>query len=127
MGSKNWIIGLIVIIVAVGGFIYWGFNKSTVDRQVAGESTSDSYFSEDAPVMFFYSEKCSWCQKEKTEVLSKLGPLGYKVKPMDVAVSPNLWKDYSISGTPTFIAKNGDKLEGFQTEDVLKKWLDQHK
>ena len=38
-----------------------------------------------------------------------------------------LGKQYNVTGTPTFIADNGDRLVGFQTKDQLKAFLDQHK
>ncbi len=60
-------------------------------------------------------------------MLQKLGAEGYRVKPMDVGKSASLWSEYSINGTPTFIAENGDRLEGYRDYRPLKNWLDQHK
>jgi len=119
------------LVLAIGALSYFGFKKSdskkeTSAPQVSGESTSEPYFDENATTMYFYSDYCSWCIKEK-EVLAKLAPEGYRVKSMNVGKDQSLWETYSIKGTPTFVAKNGDRLEGFNAEDKLKPWLDQHK
>ncbi len=133
---KDWIlitvIGLIFV-VGLGLIGYLKLSKKEIavnpspPQEVAGEQNSSDYFSADAKVMYFYSDFCHWCQKEKDEVLSKLGPEGYQVKPMNVGEKPDLGQQYNISGTPTFIAANGERLVGFQTIDQLKPWLDQHK
>ena len=135
MKDKKWILGLVILVIVIGGLSIWGFKKSenktsSVPAQVASESTPN-YYSEDASVMEFYSDYCSWCIKEK-DVLTKLGNEGYKVKPMNVGADPDLATQYKIfegqnSGTPTFIAKNGDRLVGYQEYNTLKAWLDQHK
>lgn len=100
-------------------------NSSQEQEKVAGANTAD-YFDENATIMFFYSDLCSWCNKEK-EVLAELAKEGYKVKPMNVRDHPDYWQKYSISGTPTFIAKNGDKQVGYMVKEELKKFLDEHK
>lgn len=131
MESKKWILGLVFVIVLVGLSIV-GFSRQSKNPtgapQVSGQTASanQDYFAEDAKVMLFYSDYCSWCIKEK-EVLAKLAPEGYKVKPMNVGVQTDLWEKYQIKGTPTFIASNGDRLEGYQEYDKLKAWLDGHK
>lgn len=137
---KDWIlIGIIGLILIVGlGLIgYLKISKKTVianpipsssAQAVAGTATdSKAYFSDDAKVMFFYSDFCHWCQQEMSDVLPDLGKEGYRLKPMDVATNPNLGNQYNITGTPTFVAANGDRLVGYQTSDVLKAWLDKHK
>lgn len=138
---KDWIlitiIGLILV-VGLGLFGYLKLSKKEVSTnpipssstgEVAGQQTAATadYFSDNAKVMFFYSDFCHWCQKEKDEVLSELGKQGYVVKPMNVGEKPDLGTQYSISGTPTFVASNDDRLVGFKTIDELKPWLDQHK
>lgn len=134
---KDWvlisIIGLILV-VGLGLMGYLKLSKKEISanpapsREVAGQQTAAAdYFSEDAKVMFFYSDFCHWCQKEKDEVLSVLGKGGYKVKPMNVGEKPDLGQQYNVTGTPTFIAANGERLVGFQTLDQLKPWLEQHK
>lgn len=130
MGKKNWIFGLVVIVVAIVAIGIWGFDKSG-QKNTATNNTSTAtatYFDTNAKVMYFYSDTCHWCLQEKT-VLEKLGAEGYKVKPMNVGNDTSLWTTYSISGTPTFIADSGkgDKFTGFKDYEVLKAWLDQHK
>ncbi len=132
---KDWIItvilGLVIIIgLSISGYLKLSKKDNTNDQikpsanaTVAGAA---SYFAEDAKVMYFYSDYCHWCEQEK-EVLAELGNEDYKVKPMNVGENPDLWKQYNIEGTPTFIAANGERLVGFQKKDALKSWLDQHK
>lgn len=129
-GSKRWIFGLVVVILVIGAFTYMGFkgsgSKETQTPEVSGATDTANYFDENATTMYFYSDYCSWCLKEK-EVLTKLGAEGYRVKPMNVGKDQSLWEKYSIKGTPAFIASNGERLEGYNTEDKLKPWLDSHK
>ena len=133
---KDWIITVIlglVIIIGLGVSGYYKLSKkdnSTGEAKPTSSSTvagaTATYFAPDAKVMYFYSDYCHWCQQEK-EVLAELSNDGYKVKPMNVGENPDLWKDYNIEGTPTFVAANGDRLVGFKEKDILKKFLDDHK
>lgn len=137
---KDWvlisIIGLILV-VGLGLIGYLKLSKKSIianpqpsTAEVAGQSTSNSnaaYFNNDAKVMFFYSDFCHWCQKEKDEVLPEIAKAGLSVKPMNVGENPALGSQYNISGTPTFVASNGDRVVGFQTLDQLKPFLEQHK
>lgn len=130
MQNKNWILGLVIVVAAVVALGYWGFKSNTDKTATSNATPVADYYDENAPVMEFYQDTCSWCIKEKS-VLEQLGAQGYKVKPMNIG--PNYpdhqswWKDYNVSGTPTFVAKNGDKLEGYQNYDKLKAFLDLHK
>lgn len=137
---KDWALISIVILIFLVGMGLVGYFKlskkkiianpvpSVETQEVAGTTTSENqYFADDAKVMYFYSDYCHWCQKEKEEVLEPLGKEGYKVKPMNVGEKPELAKQYNISGTPTFIADNGARLVGFQNKDELKAFLDTHK
>lgn len=137
MKFEKWHSGIIVLIIllAIGGVWYFRSGKNnnnqisgnkTEETKQSGTASSTPYFSEKAKVMFFYSEFCGWCQKEKG-VLEELGKEGYKVKPMDVGADSGLAEKYQIEGTPTFIAANGEKLVGFHEKAELKKWLDEHK
>jgi len=135
MQDNKWVVGLIFLLAIIGVSI-WGFGKyqpKATEPKVAGTETSagtstgtPAYFDDNAKVMFFYSDGCSWCTKEK-DVLEVLAKDGYKVKPMDVGKNQNYWTDYKINGTPTFIAANGERLEGYNELDPLKTWLDSHK
>jgi protein-disulfide isomerase len=96
--------------------------------QSSSSSSSENapYYSKDAKVMEFYSDYCAWCIKEK-DILADLAKDGYKVKPMNVGEHQNYWKDYGISGTPTFVASDGTKLVGYLEKDKLKAFLDKYK
>lgn len=136
---KDWvlisIIGLILL-VGLGLAVYLRVTKKTVIanpvpsssvKEVAGENIAEAeFFSDEASVMYFYSDFCHWCQEEK-KVLEELGKEGYKVKPMNVGEKPELGKEFNITGTPTFIAPGSDPLIGYKTKEELKAWLDQHK
>jgi len=131
INNKNWVLGLVVLILIIGGLTLWGFSKKNTPAQIQGDATTlESYYSQDATVMEFYQDSCSWCVKQKT-VMESLGKQGYRFKPMNIG--PNhpenkeLWKKYNIQGTPTFIAQNGERLEGYQTEEDLKAWMDKNK
>jgi len=130
--SAIWPIVTIIIIVGFGLFI-WGSakNKNQTNNNPSSSSNTvanEEFFSENAKVMYFYSENCGWCKKEKEEVLSKLGKEGYKVKPIDAAVDPDIFDKYNVSGTPTFIAIDDNaRLDGFQDYDTLKSFLDKYK
>jgi len=103
-----------------------GVKEEASQSQEAQKTVPESkYFSENAKIMYFYSDSCHWCQQEKT-VLGELGYEGYRLKPMNVGEDQSLWKKYEISGTPTFIAPNGDKLIGYREKAELKAWLDKH-
>lgn len=135
---KDWVlIGIIglILIVGLGLISYLKLSKKQVvanpepsspTQNVAAATDSSLYFSQDAKVMYFYSDFCHWCQKEKEQVLPELGKEGYKLKPMNVGENPDLAKKYNITGTPTFVAANGDQLVGYQTADALKDWLNKH-
>ena len=136
---KDWvlisIVGLILL-VGLGLAVYLKVTKKTVIanpvpsssvKEVAGENIAEAeFFSDEASVMYFYSDFCHWCQKEKDEVLTELGKEGYKVKPMNVGEKPDLGREFNVTGTPTFVAANGDQLVGFQEAGPLKSFLDQH-
>jgi len=136
---KDWILISIIGLILVIGLGLIGYLKlskkevaanpleSSQNQEVAGEQASSiDYFADDAKVMYFYSDFCHWCQEEK-KVLEELGKEGYKVKSMDVGEKPEFGQQYNISGTPTFVAENGERLVGFQTIGQLKPWLEQHK
>lgn len=129
--SWAWVAGIIFVVIVIFGVA--GYSKVSQKSKAAASpsptksSQNQEFFNANAKVMFFYSDLCHWCQKEETEVLPDLAKAGYRLKPMDVGASPDLWKQYNIEGTPTFIAANGDRLTGFQEKDTLKTWLDQHK
>lgn len=125
---------LLLVIVIFTSVAYFKNQKNDDQGSVAGaqavatstSSTTASYFDDNATIMFFYSDLCGWCQKEEA-VLSDLAKDGYKVKPMNVKDHPDYWNTYQISGTPTLIAKNGQKKTGYMEKDALKTWLDQNK
>jgi hypothetical protein len=102
-----------------------GIKEEAQEVEKAKTVPESKYFSEDAKIMYFYSDGCHWCQEEK-KILGELGYEGYKFKPMNVGEDTSLWERYEISGTPTFIAENDDRLIGYREKAELKKWIDKH-
>ena len=131
MKFEKWHLGLIVVILVIlVASLVWYFKspseeKSASSNQAKGEESVD-FFDETAKVMYFYSDNCSWCSKQK-KVLIELAKEGYSVRPMDVGTDPQLFEKYNIQGTPTFISDNGEQLVGFREKAELKTWLDEHK
>ncbi len=118
-----------VLVVGLIGFIgYVKFKESPVQPQnTTTIGDNEPYFDQNAIVMYFYSPNCSHCQDEKS-VLTDLSKQGYRVKPMNILDHPDYAKQYNIEGTPTFISqKDQARVVGFQKEDTLKLWLEQHK
>ena len=110
---KLWhIITAIVLVIVIGGFALSSSSGSQVP-----------YFDASSPVKYYYSDSCSHCIAMKP-ILTKLAGEGYRVNPQNVDKNQRLWND--ISGTPTWIATNGEKLSGQQNEQVLKAWFDAH-
>jgi len=127
-------VALIVVVgIAIG---IWLIAKNSNGEKVLGNNseqsettttdTSKSYFDDNANVMYFYSDECRWCIEE-SKVFEEIAPLGYKVKPMNIGTDRSLASKYNIEGTPTFVAKNGERNAGFMEKDALIKWLDAHK
>jgi len=86
------------------------------------ETAPKPYFNSSSPVMYFWSEDCHFCKLQKP-ALNELAAEGFRVKSMDVGKNPEYWKEYSIEGTPAFIAADGERLVGLQQKEPLKEWL----
>jgi len=133
---KKYILAVCILVAVVGVAAYSGFlfgkgaeskNQNSVSGQNAlATSAVPEYFDDSAKVMFFYSDYCGWCQKQK-EVLKSIAIDGYKVKPMDVGEYPDYWQLYNIEGTPTFVAPDGKRMVGYQKAEELKAFLDLYK
>ncbi len=111
MKLSHWLIALVALIV-IAGFVF-----------SMGSGNAVPYFDSSSPVKYYYSDSCTHCIAMKP-ILTKLAGEGYRVNPQNVDKNPALWND--ISGTPTWIAANGEKIVGQQSEEVIKAWLDSH-
>jgi len=118
---KSLLLPSFFVLAIVGAVVVYG--SSISKKQVA---QSPTYFDQNAKVMFFYSDLCSWCQKEKP-VLKELAKEGFRVKPMNVDAQPGLWTQYKIEGTPIFIASDGQRLIGYQEKEKLREFLEKYK
>ncbi len=102
-------VGLLALVAVAGVFV---FGKS-----------APAFASDASPVMYFYSDTCSFCLKQKP-ILEELAKDGYRVKLMDVRANPTYWQTYQVTGTPTFLSKGGERLSGLQDKETLRAFLD---
>lgn len=115
MDQKIWIgVGAVAIVLLAA--LYWVGSTS---------ANSWNFASSASPVMYFYQDDCVHCEAMKP-IMQDLGNQGYRVKLMDAQTNTSLWTTYSIVGTPTWIAANGDRISGEQDEATLQAWLDAH-
>lgn len=119
---------ILVIAIAILVAFPWGSKtaKETGGAASASISETEVYFDKTAKVKYYYSPYCSWC-KEEAKVLIVLAKDGYRVNPQNVYANPQLGTDAKVEGTPTFIAENGDRLDGYQVEEKLRDFLEKHK
>lgn len=126
---KNITLSIIILtIVVFGSIMAFSYSQSNSLSQKSAEGTvasasTKAYFDDASPVMYFWSPLCGWCQKEEL-ILSAIEKDGFRVKSMNVYEDKTLYDKYSIEGTPTFIAKNGERLVGYQDEVTLRTWLE---
>lgn len=70
----------------------------------------------------FYATWCSYCMKQRIE-LQELEDSDIRIGIVDGDESPNIIKEYKITGYPTFILfKNGERVaefSGFHTKNEL--------
>ncbi len=109
-----------IVFAALGFLVFFG-GLWFVSKDSIGKPYEDAF----SPVMYFYSDTCSHCQAMKP-ILSNLAAKGFRLKPMDVRANPSYWQTYSVQGTPTWVASNGDRLVGEQGESYLEFWLESH-
>ncbi|MFH1056433.1 MAG: thioredoxin family protein [Candidatus Micrarchaeota archaeon] len=115
MKTKTLVLALVAVIIL--GTALYIFSSSSQGKK--------TYADDSSPVMFFYSEECTFCQKQKL-ILEELATEGYRVKLMDVGLRTEYWAQYEISGTPTFLAANGDRQVGLTQAPELRVWLEAH-
>ena len=113
MDNKVWIGLGVLVLVVLGVFYYFG------------ASAQASYVSAKSPVIYVYQDDCVHCQAMHP-IMVDLGSQGYRVNALDAQTNTSIWTIYNVSGTPTWIAANGDRLVGEQSEADLKAWLDSH-
>ena len=113
-GLLWYVFPIAVLLLFAGGYLVFS-NPSKTGEAVAING----------PAMFFYSENCYYC-KQQMPIVKQLISEGYEITYMDVGANPGYLVNYSVQGTPTFIASNGDRKVGLTQYDELKAWLDQH-
>ncbi|OIP23642.1 hypothetical protein COX95_03870 [bacterium CG_4_10_14_0_2_um_filter_33_32] len=125
------IIVLLIIFIAASITLAFFSNAKEWNKNNSGDTKEETQqkkppattASEKGVILFFYSNYCSWCQKEKP-IVQELEKEGVKFKYMDVGENRNLLSQYSVEGTPTFIL-NDKRLVGYKPkEDLLKFWQD---
>lgn len=124
---KKYIPHIIIGFLIVGFIGLLGYLKTKQEPLEDSRPQVESYFDDNATVMYFYSPDCSHCIDE-IPILTELAQEGFRVKPMNIKDNPGAADQYKIKGTPEFISlKDGARLEGFQQKEPLKKWLGEHR
>lgn len=89
----------------------------------SSSNSTEPYFSDSSPVLYFYREDCVHCVAMKP-ILSDLAKEGFRVKPMEFYSHPEDATKYSVQGTPTWINPlNNDKLVGETSIEYLRTFL----
>ena len=114
MALKKLVLAAVFVVIALLAYF-----------SLSGKAPSNAHFDDSSPVMYFYTDYCQWCLKEKP-LLEELSKEGFRVKPMNVGINQELSTQYEISGTPTFIASNGDRQVGYMDIGPLRNWLASH-
>ncbi len=117
----------LIILVVVSVFIaprISGSNDNKNNNQTLKQDVE--YFDDNAPVMYFWQEYCGYCRDQKKILQEISNQDNLKVKSMDVGNNQEFKKQYNIEGTPTFIAPDGSRLEGFQKKEALVQFLQKY-
>ncbi len=90
-------------------------------------SLPPKYFDNASPVLYFYQDSCTHCIAMKP-ILYQLADEGYRLKGINFASQPDLYTQYGVTGTPTFVGTNtGTRLDGEQNITALRQFLDDNK
>jgi len=75
-------------------------------------------------VLYFWRTGCEYCTQEEP-IIHQLLSEGYQIISIDIAneTMKQYATQYEITGTPTFVASNSERLIGYQTYDQLKEWI----
>ena len=141
MKFQKWHFGLISIIVIVLALI-WASNyyQSSKNNYTSAEKNQESSAAtnsdskdnstaiDESKPLFFYSDYCPHCQKMKP-IVEKLQSQGYQIEWVDANARQNekLNYKYQITGVPTFVRPDGQKLIGEQDEQTLADFLKDYK
>ena len=109
---------LVLILAAAGVFFVAIFLLSSSPK-------AKTYADDASSVMYFFSPQCKYCKLQEP-ILEELAQEGFRVKLMDVLAHPEYWAQYNVTGTPTFIAANGDKQVGLTQKPQLRAWFESH-
>lgn len=79
--------------------------------------------------VYFFSPKCSWCNKTTPIVVPLAEELGIELTLFNVLEFEEGWDDYLIEGTPTIIHFQGGteaaRKVGFDNEENFRKWFEE--
>lgn len=117
---------LIIAVVAIGFIGVIAYVSITQNNSPA--NSGESYFDDNATVLYFYSDNCASCLKQKP-ILAELALEGFRVKPVNVfdAKNSQLVADNKVESTPTFLSqKDGERMIGFHEKASLRDWLLNH-
>lgn len=108
-----------VFTIIIGAVIFSYVSKTSTEK------SKSQALPQSKDILYFYSDTCHWCQKQKP-IVEELEKEGVKFKYMNIGENRDLINQYNVESTPTFIL--GDKrLEGYKSKDVLKKFWEENK
>ena len=114
----NYIFPIAILVLLVGGYLFFT-NQSKTGQAIANDLPPAG------SVYYFFRAGCHFCEQEDP-IIENLTNEGYNIVWMDVGIHQDYIEKYGVSGTPTFLASNGERHAGFLEYDALKAWLDQH-
>lgn len=110
---KKHLLGATILVIAVILGIFYFSSQPKTETVIEGKCEVNQ-------MVYYYLDKCKWCQKVKDEgTLSKLEQLGVEVKKINAAIGPI---QHQFQGVPTFVI-NGEVYSGYQTFEQLKEKL----
>lgn len=123
---KKYLLAFFVVLVIIFGAILLAFFSTPEEKTSNKNQNNNSEIPADSSeILYFYSETCHWCQKQKP-IVEELEKEGVKFKWVNLDEDRESGTQYQITGTPTFII--GDKrLEGFREKEVLKNFWEENK
>ena len=97
---------------------YLSFSDCAVMNTTKPEDLPATY------VLYFWRTGCEYCAQEEP-IIHDLLVERYQIISIDIAneTMKQYATQYEITGTPTFVASNSERLVGYQTYDQLKVWF----
>lgn len=123
-------LGIIIIIFAAIAFLNHSKEKDYYKNSVTPNELAEELDKDGTATVYFYSPKCTYCQKTTPIVVPLAEDLNIDLQMYDVLAYEQGWDDYQIEGTPTIIhfenGKEVSRIEGYNEKEQFKKWFDEN-